>query len=102
MRVQVQDFPADSRCELGNLRTELVYALRRADRKEEVAKLLASTLGVAAAKLRKVYKEDDIKSKAQLKREAVEAKLKAEAEAKAEAEPTKKVTVSKPKPKAKS
>lgn len=69
MLIQDTMFPSDPDGSLGNLRTSLVHALQRADSNEGAAKLLASTLGFAGSVLRKIYKEDDIKSNAQLKRE---------------------------------
>ena len=82
MNCEEVDFPGDPNTYLGDLRKALTIALRSADSNEDAAKLLASTLGFAASKLRQVYKEDDIKSKAQISREAKTAKL-AEKERKA-------------------
>ena len=70
MRIEINQFPSDPLGHLGNLRQELVKALQRADTNKDAAKLVASTLGFTGAQLRKIYKEDGIKSKAQEKRDA--------------------------------
>jgi hypothetical protein len=88
MNVQETEFPSDHYNEMGKLRKYLMKALNRADSSVTAAKVLASTLAFTASKLREVYQEDGIKSKAQEKRDA-------------KAEKEKKSKVSKPKPKTK-
>lgn len=79
MQISEDMFPSDPDGDLGDLRKSLTKALNRADVNEGAAKLLASTLGFAGSLLRKVYKEDGIKSKAQLKREEKAADAKKDA-----------------------
>lgn len=96
MQISEDMFPSDPNGDLGNLRNSLVRALNRADVNEGAAKLLASTLGYAGSVLRKIYKEDDIKSKAQIEREEKDKEKKDDKPSKSTKAPKTKVPTFKP------
>ena len=57
MLIEVKDFPSDPNCVLGNLRTQLVYALHTSSQSKVTADLLSKTLSTASKLLKTVKKE---------------------------------------------
>ena len=60
MLIEVKNFPSDPYCVLGDLRTQLVYALHTSSQSKITADLLGKTLSTAS-KLLKAVKRDSIK-----------------------------------------